>query len=397
MPQREILTIAYYPQFDSSEEYTNHYYRACWYFPTTDIMNITVTFPISNTVTLLDIPDYFDDAIQDYDAGHINTTTPDSDHFYAGADVILLWQSPSEKELKELKEKFNNKRIYTVATACLNAKEFGQYPRVLWDNLDYKRKRTTLIESEKLFRQHIQHYKQVSSSDTAFIIGTGPSVDQIFDHDLSDHFVIGCNSVVKSQDLIQHCGFDIICAGDVVSHFSPCQYAAVFRRDLKAFLAHSDGLFFTTALFGYLLWVRWPELRHKIILCEQDLDKPNVDLMSHWGLPKLDSVLNIHMLPIASTVARHLTLIGFDGKSANKEDNEDFWGHSSSAQYHEFVETGHAMHPTFDTLRQQTTENRFIQSTAYSVDVLKMSGKRLRSLAPSHTPAINQLYDTTDS
>ena len=25
--------IVYYPAFDSSEELTNHYYRACWYFP----------------------------------------------------------------------------------------------------------------------------------------------------------------------------------------------------------------------------------------------------------------------------------------------------------------------------------------------------------------------------
>ena len=73
-------------------------------------------------------------------------------------------------------------------------------------------------------------------------------------------------------------------------------------------------------------------------------DKPNTDLLSHWGLPKLDSVLNIHMLPIASTVAKRLTLIGFDGKSPTSYDNEDFWGHSATAQYHEFVDTGHAMH-----------------------------------------------------
>lgn len=190
-----------------------------------------------------------------------------------------------------------------------------------------------------------------------------------------------------------HCQFDIICAGDVVSHFSPCRYAAIFRRDLRAFLEHYEGLFFTTALFGYLLWVRWPDLRHKIILCEQNLDKPNTDLLSHWGLPKLDSVLNIHMLPIASTVAKQLTLIGLP----NKDNNEDFWGHSAIAQYHEFVDTGHAMHPTFDILRQQNTENRFIESTAYSVDVLTKTGKELVSLEPSHTPAINQLYVSIDS
>ena len=348
-------------------------------------------------MTLADIPDYFDGNIATSGCDHIKGVTTESTDYYHDAHVILLWQSVTGDELKAIKSKFKNKRVYTVATHCVEAREFGNYGRVLWDNLDYKCKQNILNKSEEIFRQYHNEKIQTAPINEAVVIGTGPSVDKVFKYDLKNRFVIGCNSVVKSEDLLAHCQFDVVCAGDAVSHFSPCGYAGVFRRDLRVFLEKFDGIFFTTALVGYLLWVRWPELRHKIILCEQNLDKPNTNLLSHWGLPKLDSVLNIHMLPIASTVAKRLTLIGFDGRSPKKDENEDFWGHSSMAQYHEFVHTGHAMHPTFDILRQRNTENRFIESTAYSLDVLAKTGKELVSIEPSHTPAINQLYVSKDS
>ena len=85
------------------------------------------------------------------------------------------------------------------------------------------------------------------------VIGTGPSVDKVFKYDLKNRFVIGCNSVVKSEDLLAHYQFDVVCAGDAVSHFRPCGYAGVFRKDLRVFLKKFDGIFFTTALVGYLL------------------------------------------------------------------------------------------------------------------------------------------------
>ena len=48
------------------------------------------------------------------------------------------------------------------------------------------------------------------------------------------------------------------------------------------------------------------------------------------------------------------------------------------------------MHPTFDILRQQTAENRFIKSTANSMNVLTKTGKEL--VSPEDALAITQLY-----
>ena len=299
----------------------------------------------------------------------------------------------NEGEFKAIQIKFRGKRVYRVATNCYHSSEYSEYPRVLWDSLDFGKKAGLLNTSKRYFKRFIERKKRIKNFDTAIVVGTGPSVDSVVDYSLDDHFTVGCNSIVKSSAIMKHCNFDIICAGDVVSHFSPCKYAAIFRRDLKSYLHNYDGIFFTTALFGYLLWVWWPDLRHKIILCEQDIDEPNVDLWAHWGLPKLDSVLNIHMFPIAGTIAKQIMIIGFDGKSPNRKENEDFWGHSNSSQYHDYVITGHLMHPTFDCLRQKKTYDRFLVSTKHSLESLHKAGNDVISLTPSHTESINKLYN----
>lgn len=54
------LKIAYYPPFDSAKDYANHYYRACWYFLSSDQRKVEVTLPFINGFTLADIPNYFD-------------------------------------------------------------------------------------------------------------------------------------------------------------------------------------------------------------------------------------------------------------------------------------------------------------------------------------------------
>lgn len=197
-PHDTCLKIAYYPPFDSAEDYTNHYYRACWYFPSTDQREVTVTLPLMSAVTLADIPDYFDGNIARYDCDHILGITVESDRLYHDAHVILLWQSVTDDAYKAIKSKFKNKRIYTVATHCVEANEFGNYASVLWDGLGYKRKQNILKKSEKIFRQHHNEKNQAAPINEAVIIGTGPSVDKVFNYDLKGRFIIGCNSVVKS-------------------------------------------------------------------------------------------------------------------------------------------------------------------------------------------------------
>ena len=92
-----------------------------------------VTLPLTGEVALSGIPDYFDSTIASYNCDHIKGITAETDHLYDDAHVILLWQSVTDDAYAAIKLEFKNKRIYTVATHCVEAKEFGNYARVLWD------------------------------------------------------------------------------------------------------------------------------------------------------------------------------------------------------------------------------------------------------------------------
>ena len=140
----------------------------------------------------------------------------------------------TDDERKAIKSKFRNKRIYAVATNCIEVREFSNYARVWRDNLGFKRKQNILEESEKVFRLHFNEKIQAAPISEAVTIGIGPSVSTVLDHDLQGRFVIGCNSVAKSEALIAHCQLVVVCAGDVASHLAP----AVMRLFFGVFCVH---------------------------------------------------------------------------------------------------------------------------------------------------------------
>ncbi|OVE73463.1 hypothetical protein BVX94_03855 [bacterium B17] len=190
--------------------------------------------------------------------------------------------------------------------------------------------------------------------------------------------------------MLDHINPDFICAGDVVSHIGVSRYAEVFRQDLvKVLKERKDTYFVTSASFGYLLILNHPEIEEKVILIKQSVHNPNYDLHRLFALPYLASTLNIHMLPLAGTFVDKIFIIGCDGKSANK-DNEDFWAHAQKAQYHDLVDTGHKCHPTFDVHRQKSTYDRFINSTEESIRAGEsLHGKQYVTLQRSNIPVLS--------
>ena len=259
-----------------------------------------------------------------------------------------------------------------VNTDDQKIREYANYPGMYWKYLlSDKEKKAEIRKNYGLFLSVCSklEYKK------AVIIATGPSSGNINHLNFRDALVISCNSKVRDIEFLDKHKPKFICAGDVVSHLGISKYAGQFRADLLRYINDHGGFFVCTLTFGLIFKKHFPEYDNKIILIPQGENGVLFDLKQHFQLPILSSTLNIHMLPIAVCFAKEVLLVGTDGRIPNI-DNEDFWAHAESSQYHELVDSGHVCHPTFDKHRQENEYERFINSVNTSIQALQKKALR---------------------
>jgi hypothetical protein len=390
---RQAGTICYFPQFLRAEDLSDHYHRASWYLTGAESPISAITLGCggelpADSASVLPPPAHFGTARLEDET--ISLVAEGDDYLQAlmSAGTILVWRPVPRGLMDFLKRLLGEVEIITVATLDPSAVEYGNYCRAPWLALPKEQKAALLEESKQRFRQAMAAQRAAGKTCSA-VLGTGPSVDAAFEFDFSDCMTVACNSIVANEALLDHVRPAFVCAGDAVSHFGVSGYAETFRADLIRAVTTRDIYFLTSAAIGYLLIQKHPEIRDRVLICEQKFTGLNAMLEDVWALPKYDSTLNIHMLPIAASFSDTVFMLGLDGRSPNPEDNEDFWAHSKAAQYHDLVDSGHLAHPTFAINRAQATEDRYIASVEDSLMSGEVLGKVFYSLADSFTPAIH--------
>lgn len=388
-PAKSASAICYFPAFETAEDLSDHYHRASWYLTGagSPISKVTLAAPETQS-TIVPPPAYF--AAQGLDDDTLEILAPDEPYLQAlmQAQTILVWKPLSAGLQRYLSRILGKATIVTVATQDPAAVEYGNYCRSPWMLLPEAKKAALLEDSQTRFRAALQTQREAGKTCSA-VFGTGPSIDSAFDFDFSDCMTVACNSIVANEALLDHIQPAFVCAGDAVSHFGVSHYAETFRSDLVRVLKERGIYLFTSAAIGFLLVQKHPEIRDFVILCEQRLTGLNADLENIWSLPRFDSTLNIHMLPIATTFSDTIYLLGLDGRDPNPDNNEDFWAHSKAAQYHDLVDSGHLAHPTFAINRAQATEDRYLASVQESFMAGEAIGKSFFALAHSFTPAVH--------
>lgn len=379
-------SIVYYPIFDSSEELTSHYYRACWYLPSQNNECQAVYCYRKIKVVLNDKPEYMGTSNVPTDHIIIRTGTLGLKRAALNARVVLLWKKCDKDFINVLKQR--GVFVVNVDTNDETAAEYGRYCDLIWRYFKSDIEKKQIIQhSYNLFAKRVAAIKK-NNWITGCVFGTGPSLETAKDFDFSNCVSVVCNSIVQNKDLLSHINPQFVTAGDVVSHLGVSLYAEVFRKDLVEYLKNNEVYYFTTAPFGYLLLEQCSEIAHKVILVEQQMDEQNFDLTQLFCLPKLDSTFNIHMLPIIHTLCDNIFILGCDGKSKTRS-NEDFWAHAQDAQYAGLVDTGHKCHPTFDINRKKNTYNRYQNSVMHSIEEgEKQNGKRYYTLQQSNIDAL---------
>lgn len=389
-PKERLSQVCYFPEFTDRDQFLNHQRRAGWYLTGAGTPFERVVMAKSKEVApgTDDWPDFMGRDRFDLDEIDVLENGSPYHQELVNSKVIAIWKPVDAGTLSYLKKLFPGAYIMTVATDDPTAVEYGQYCTVQWRMAPVEERQKLLEDSHERFRAALERQRSAGKT-TAAVFGTGPSLDLAWDHDFSNSLTVVCNSIVSNTELVEHLDPTFICAGDAVSHYGVSAYAEKFRADLATVLNSRDAYLFASAPFGYLMTRKHPEIAEKIIICEQTSNGPNFDLETVWALPRMDSTLNIHMLPIAGTFSDTVYMLGLDGKDPNPDNNEDFWSHSKAAQYHDLVDSGHIAHPTFATNRLIATEDRYLSSVHESCLAGEAIGKFFFSLAKSFTPAIH--------
>lgn len=390
--RRRRRRVVFYPPFASREELTNHYHRAAWYLPRVAgrCEEVCLFHDIQGSdVAPGPAPKYMGQPPKPTRHIRLIKGRFKNLRMLLAADLILFWQEdPSRKLMKFLDRVFGIKSAH-VATEDLTANEYDEYCRSLWEYLTLEKERKSIIQSNRLRLERLVSELERNPVQASCVFGTGPSLAKAYDFDFSRTLCIVCNSIVRDEKLLNHIRPRFICAGDAVSHFGVSAYAFQFRKDLIRAIETRDLYLFTTAKVGALLLHHYPELTDKVFLIEQTRDEPTFNFTKHYEAARLDSTLNIHMLPLASTFSQTVFLLGCDGKNPNGE-NEDFWAHADEAQYRSLVASGHECHPTFDLLRRMSTYEHYLRSLETTVAGGEERGIRYHSLHNSFTKVLNE-------
>lgn len=389
--KRNKGTVTYFPKFQENKGFSNHYYRAAWYLPEIKgIVSKVNMYLTSNCAAKPELPPAMADSAGE--KTHIKILRGKLNYLkdLLFSDVIMVTNGEDLSNFWVRLIRSSGIPVVNVDTNDVKAKEYGDYPGAIWRFLIDNDHRKSVIDNSYNNLSELTSKLKARNVRYAAVFGTGPSLDNAYDYSFDNTFTVVCNSTVQNDQLMDHINPLVVAAGDAVSHFGVSQYAAQFREDLVRVLKSRDIYYFGTATFGYLLQLHYPDLAQKFILIEQKTDGPNFDLLATFSAPKLDSTMNIHMLPLAATFADDIFILGCDGK-APKKDNEDFWAHSKAAQYHDLVDTGHICHPTFDIHRKQSTYSRHLDSVRSTLEQGEQEfHKRYTSLRKSYIPAFSE-------
>ena len=196
-------------------------------------------------------------------------------------------------------------------------------------------------EAQEQFRSYVA---TLPAFDRCYVFGTGPSLDQAWERSFADGYRVVCNTIVRNRALLDHIAPHFIVAADAVHHFDGNTHAAAFRADLAASLRDRELRALVPDLFYPLLVAYHPDVVSKVIPVRTDLEGIHIDMKRCLAYTNLPNVLNGLLLPLASSLADEVLLLGFDGRAP---EDEAFWANSEANSYPEYKAAIKIAHPQF--------------------------------------------------
>lgn len=309
-------------------------------------------------------------------------------------DILIVWRIPTL---------YTNKRLKPPAFQALDeiSKVLPDGIRMVVADRDFRPSEASLLLSEGLrahgdlesmSREHHARFLDFAGTinkDTCHILGTGPSLSELENYDLSKGDVISCNSLVINDELMARLNPKAICAADPIFHAGPSSYAAAFRAELIAKMDEYDFHLFVPQR-DYLIYFHCvPERHHeRIIAVPLGADGLNLDLKSEFRVEPLPNVLTLLMFPIGASCYENLTISGCDGRPLSE--NQYFWGHHKASQINDKMEDIKKAHPGFFNISYDDYYERHCDQVEYLCQTFESSGGTVSGLTASFVPAFRK-------
>ncbi|MDA9263406.1 hypothetical protein N9P71_00975 [Saprospiraceae bacterium] len=199
----------------------------------------------------------------------------------------------------------------------------------------------------KLSQDNFKKFLSVYNSyENAYLFGSGPSIEKYNQHIYKENSIrIICNSLIKNKKFIDFINPTAIVAADPLFHFGHSKYAKKFRNDLIDTIKKYNCTLFVPQFNLPMFLKHYPQLKQNIIGLnfQTSINIPNRKNVSVKGT---ENIFTLMMLPIACSIAKHIFVIGMDGKDPSKK-NDYFWEHHGEFQYVDLMEETQKLHNSF--------------------------------------------------
>lgn len=359
-------SIIYFNEFDHSENelFNLHYSKAKWFFKSNDFIDYKVYFNTLNEN--IKTPDFMEE-ISNEETLFVNKSSQ-----FVGllkSKNILVWKQKHTFFLEMLYifiYFISGKRIFNININDIKSLEYSVYAKLPWLIMSNNEKKIFIEENYNKYIKFVESFK-ANNLKKGFVIANGPSLEDIFDIDLADGYKIVANSIVRNDKMMQYINPEIVVAGDPLWHFGPSKYSQEFRKDIEKTIQNNPNILFVFPEQGIVNYINMKNFRNNIVVIPYGKKAPNFDMQSEYYLPPYISVINSLMIPLMSTLADEIYILGSDGKVKHRP-NEDFWAHAGNVQYsEELVECGHKCSPTFDINRKSHDEVKVVENTLTNI------------------------------
>lgn len=243
-----------------------------------------------------------------------------------------------------------------------------------------------------------QNYKNLANVwkqnyELSIIFGTGPSLSTYDKFEYTSSFRVACNTIVKDYKTLKWINPHVVTAGDALYHFSHTEHSQRFMNDLKKAMSEFSFIFVYPDLFDRYVRAYLNEFENRLFPIPNGLGTMS-NLMKEWVLPSRNNVLNLLLIPIATTVSDNLRLLGFDGRK--KADN-GFWSNSDIHSYPDSIAKLKKSHPAFFALNVPDSDplkySRSVFDEQLKLDIAEIvnRGGSVKMLSPSTSPVLSDL------
>ena len=225
--------------------------------------------------------------------------------------------------------------------------------------------------------------------EQATILATGPSVSNFKEYDYTGSLNIYCNSTILDHELLKTAPPNILTFADPIFHFGVSEYASSFRSSCKKFLeSYSDCVIIIPIKYYALALSLFPDYKERIIGIPFTKHKPiNFEISEkNFYTYTTSNILTLSLLPVATTFAKRVRLIGCDGRKVS--DDSYFWNHGSSVQINDKMKAIQKAHPGFFNIDYNEYYFEHCHNLSRMLLLAEEQGWKFSHLGPSFIPAL---------